>query len=68
MKIETKFNINDAVKIEPLNIEGDIKCITFDKSNISYRVKYYINNEQKIEWFDENELSLCTINKIGFND
>lgn len=68
MKIETKFDINQTIEIKPLNIKGTIKGISLNSCEISYRVKYYLNSEQKIEWFDEVELIESTTNKIGFND
>lgn len=52
-----KFKVNQRVKIIPLDWIGTVyQIIIMNGGNKEYRVRYYINGEQNIEYFQEHEL------------
>lgn len=58
MKIETKFNIFDYVKIKGLdNIIGRVMSIKVDWGDkLVYEVEYYANSESKVVWLLDDEM------------
>ena len=65
--IKSSFKFNDRVEILPLNVEG--RVVSFWLKGESYlmvEVRYFINNEKKIEYFFEDELEVIKEKKTGF--
>ena len=57
MKIETKFEIHQKVKIIPLdNMEGRIIGFYYYNGSLTYWIRYFVNSEEKREYFYEDEL------------
>lgn len=56
MKIEIKFDINDKVKITPLNCKGIIQSIWITEKGIKYEVRYFDKAEAKNIYFYAEEL------------
>ena len=65
--IKSNFNFDDRVKILPLEVEGRVTSIWFkERDCIMIEVRYFINNEKKIEYFYEDELEIVKEIKTGF--
>ena len=65
--IKSNFNFDDRVKILPLEVEGRVTSIWLkEKDCIMIEVRYFINNEKKIEYFFEDELEVVKEQKTGF--
>jgi hypothetical protein len=58
MKHNIKFNIDDKVKIVPLNCDGIILSIWIVRSGITYETRYFLNGELKTTYFYDHELTL----------
>lgn len=57
MELTTKYDLNDKVCVEPLNIKGTILEISYDRGGICYKIKYFYNGDIKTAWVDEEDLS-----------
>jgi len=70
MKITTKFDVLQEVKIIPLNANGIIESISINsKSNTQYYVRYFSNNSITYCNFYENELEFKQEkSKMTFNN
>ena len=50
-------SLYSEVKIKPLeNLTGTLLAVCLNKYGIEYQVRYYMNGEQKTEWFLEQEI------------
>lgn len=57
MTIETKFDINDKVRITEIEKTfGRVVSIWITSTGIQYEVKYYIEGKVQKEYFFEDEL------------
>lgn len=56
MKINTKFNIKDKVKITELKREGKITSIYISETGIQYNVRFFEGADVKTVYFYEDEL------------
>ena len=60
MKIETKYEILQKVKIVPLdNMSGRIIGFYYLNGVMTYWTRYFVNAEEKREYFYEDELVLA---------
>lgn len=67
INIKSNFNFNDKVKILPLEVEGRITSFwAKEESYNMIEVRYFVNNEKKIEYFFEDELEIIKEQKTGF--
>ena len=67
MRIQTKYNIGDAVRVEALDLKGTISRFGYDRAGLQYEVKYLYSGELKYLWCEEADLiSLATEDKVGF--
>ncbi len=57
MKINTKFDIHQPVKIIELGRKGRIRCISVDSDGLQYKIRYFDNAEAKDVWFYEDEIA-----------
>lgn len=57
MKLSTKYDIDDRVFIEELNIKGYVDSIDIDRAGIRYYVKYFFGGDFKGSYFPEEVLS-----------
>lgn len=64
--IKVKYYIGDEVTIKPFALNGKVVSITISKNSFEYKVKYYQQNEQKYEWFEEEELDSIKQKEVGF--
>lgn len=56
MQINTIFNIDDNVRIKPLDLIGKIRGINVDRCGVRYDVKYFYSGEYKYCYFEEYDL------------
>ena len=50
-------SLYSEVQIKPLeNLKGTLLAVCLNKYGIEYQVRYYMNGEQKTEWFLEQEI------------
>lgn len=56
MKVETTFDLNDKVKILPLDFNGKVVSICIDSRGTRYNCKYYVSGKAEYEYFDNEEL------------
>ena len=67
MKITTKFNIDDNVKLKELNRHGRIMSIFITRSGVEYQVRYFDNAELRSVYFLDSEMEKIDMdNKVGF--
>lgn len=67
INIKSDFNFDDKVKILPLEVEGRVTSFWAKEKDYSMiEVRYFINNEKKIEYFYEDELEVIKEQKTGF--
>lgn len=65
--IKSSFRFNDRVEILPLKVEGRVVSFWLKEENyLMVEVRYFINNEKKIEYFFEDELEVIKEKKTGF--
>ena len=55
MKVETTFDLNDKVKILPLDFNGKVVSICIDSRGTRYNCKYYVSGKAEYEYFDNEE-------------
>lgn len=56
MHINTKFNINNRVKITELNLYGRIKDIWITRAGVEYNVSYFYSGVLQSAYVIEDEL------------
>ena len=56
MKIETKYNLMQEVKIKELNLYGVIECISIDMNLLQYRIVYWNKGDRENNWLYEFEI------------
>lgn len=56
MKIETKFDLKEIVRIKELNLKGRISSIEFNLKGTRYCVDYFANGEIKLVWLFEEDI------------
>ena len=66
MEIKTKFELDNAVTIIPLEIRGRVVDYVFDRRGLLVGVRYFINGEPNYAKFLEDELKLVENPRIGF--
>ena len=65
--ITSSFRFNDKVEIKPLKVEGRVVSFWLKEENyLMVEVRYFINNEKKIDYFFEDELEVIKEKKTGF--
>lgn len=66
INITSNFNFDDKVRILPLEVDGRVTSFWAKEENyIMVEVRYFINNEKKIEYFYEDELEIIKEQKNG---
>lgn len=67
VRIESSFDFNEKVIIEPLEVEGTIESFWLNKAKeLMIEVRYFLNNEIKKDYFYGDELSVVKEVKAGF--
>ena len=66
MEIKTKFELDNAVTITPLEIKGRVVDYVFDRRGLLVGVRYFINGEPNYDKFLEDELTLLENPQFGF--
>ena len=67
VKIETDFGFNEKVVIKPLKVEGIIESFWLNKAReLKVEVRYFLNNEIKLDYFYCDELEVLKEAKTGF--
>ena len=61
MKIETKFDIHDRVRIAELERTGRVISLWIIPKGIEYQVRYFDNGEARTVYFFEDELEIGVI-------
>ena len=57
VQINLNFFINEVVYIKPFDCKGTVYQILITNGlNVEYRIKYYLESKQLMEYFQENEL------------
>lgn len=68
VKIETDFDFNEKVIIKPLKVEGTIESFWLNKAReLKIEVRYFLNNEIKLDYFYCDELEVLKEAKTGFS-
>ena len=60
MKLNTKFDINQTVKLIPLNCSCRIISICIALSGFEYKVQYFLDGKQEQSYVIESELQEYT--------
>ena len=67
MKIESKFEIGDKVKIKPFGVDGVILSFWVKRKDLlMIEIRYFLNNDIKTEYFCEDEIEKIKKQKTGF--
>ena len=67
VRIESSFDFNEKVIINPLEVEGTIESFWLNKAKeLMIEVRYFLNNEIKKDYFYGDELSVVKETKAGF--
>lgn len=67
INIKSNFNFDDRVKILPLEVKGRVISFWAKEKDCSIiEVRYFINNEKKIDYFYEDELEVIKEQRTGF--
>lgn len=56
MTVDFKFNLNQWVLLEPINVKGRIIRISYDRTGPEYQVRYFDNSKIETVWFLEDEI------------
>ena len=68
VRIETDFDFNERVMIKPLKVEGTIESFWLNKAReLKVEVRYFLNNEIKLDYFYCDELEVLKEAKTGFS-
>ena len=68
VRIETDFDFNEKVVIKPLKVEGTIESFWLNKAKeLKVEVRYFLNNEIKLDYFYCDELEVLKEAKTGFS-
>lgn len=64
--INNKFNVEDKVRIYPVDWEGVVISVLYSRDGIEYKVLYFNNaGKAELEYFFENELELLNTQQRG---
>lgn len=59
--MDLKFEINEKLKIEPLNCEGRVISIWIVKRGITYEMRYLFEGKVVTDYFYEDELCKISV-------
>jgi hypothetical protein len=67
LDLHLKYDINDEVYIKILGVNGIVTSIWIASKGIRYEIRYFYDGEVKEVYFYEQELTIKSNNKIGYN-